>query len=386
LRSSLRRRLALVLLAPAAVGLAGCGGGGDDKDVEELLDKAFRQSIDSGQLKVEAQVRLEGLRGLDKPIRFQATGPFKSNENKLPSFDIDLNVNAGGGGQTVRTGRLSTGDRLFVKFEDTFYEVDSSQVRRTNDQIARDRRSRDALKRIGPNARKWLRDARTEGDTEVAGTETTHVAGKLDVGATLRGLNDFAARAGRALGPGAAPTTRLPDNIVRQAEEVIEDPSFDVYVGKDDDVIRRMSANVKFDVPEDDRQSLGGLERGSLELTIELADVNGDQKIEPPARSRPISDLSKSLGGGGLNGLGGVPEAGGAPEAGGGQAPPSPSPGGGTPAPGGGTPAPGGSGGSGGSGGQASPDADAFKRYAECLDDADAADTQALQDCARLLR
>jgi len=374
LRSSLRRRLGVVLLAPAAagaLGLAACGGGGDDQDVDELLDKAFQQRIDSADVKVDAQIKLEGIPSLDKPIRIQANGPFKSNEEKLPSFDIDLNVNAGGGGQTVRTGRLSTGDRLFVKFEDTFYEMDSSQVERTNRQIARDRKSSEALRRIGPNARKWLRDAKIEGDAEVAGAETEHVVGKLDVGATLRGLNDFASRASRALGPGAAPNARLPDRIVEQAEEVVQDPTFDVYVGKDDDVIRRISANLKFDVPEDDRESLGGLERGSLELTIELADVNGDQKIEAPARSRPISDLSRSLGGaGGLNGLGG------APEAGGGQPRP--------PSPGGGTPAPDGAGGS--TGGAPSPDADAFKRYADCLDKADAADTRALQECAELLR
>ena len=376
MRTPLRRRLAVVLLAPAAaaaLGLAACGGGGDDKDVEELLNKAFRQKIDSADLKVEAQIKLDGIPSLDKPIRVQANGPYRANEGKLPSFDIDLNVDAGGGGQTVRTGRLSTGDRLFVKFEDTFYEVDKGQVQRANSQIAKDRESRQALKGIVPKAREWLKDARIDGETEVAGAETEHVTGKLDVGATLRGLNEFAAKASRALGPGAAPTTRLPERVVAQAEKVVQDPTFDVYVGKDDDVIRRISANLKFEVPEKDRQSLGGLKSGTVELTIELAKPNGDQKIEAPARSRPVSDLARSLGGGAGGGLNTVPEAGGGPT------PQPPTPGG----TGGGTPAPGGQG---QSGGAPASDAESFKRYSECLDKADAADTQALQDCARLLR
>jgi hypothetical protein len=102
-----------------------------------------------------------------------------------------------------------------------------------------------------------------------------------------------------------------------------------------------------------------------MELTIELANPNGDQRIEAPARSRPLSDLQRSLGGaGGLGALGGVPDAGGD----GGSQPPS------------------GGGGQGSGGSQTAPDAEAFRRYADCLDKADPGDTQALQDCARLLR
>ena len=42
-------------------------------------------------------------------------------------------------------------------------------------------------------------------------------------------------------------------------------------------------------MPEEDRERLSGIEGGSLRFTVELADVNGDQEVEAPARSRPIS-------------------------------------------------------------------------------------------------
>ena len=363
--------------------LAGCGGGGGDENVDDLLDKAFNKDFDSADVRLDLELKLEGLPSVDKPLRIQAKGPYKSNEGKLASFDIDLDLSTGGGGQAVRTGRLSTGERLFVKFQDVYYEVPADQVRRNNQQVEREDKNRKALAGVGPDARKWLEDAKLEGETKVAGVDTQRVSGKLDVGATLRGLNSFASRASRALGPGGAPTAPrpLPKSILEDAEEIVKEaPRFDVFVGKEDDVIRRLSANLKFDVPEKDRQRLRGLERGELELTIEFSDVDGDQKIEAPRNARPLEDLARSLGStGALGGLGGLPGggAGGGSDGGGAPAPADPNLGG-QPSPGGGgQPPPGGAG---------QPNPEDFRRYAECLDKADVRDTRALQDCNRVLR
>ena len=103
------------------------------------------------------------------------------------------------------------------------------------------------------------------------------------------------------------------------------------------------------------------------------------QKIEAPAQSRPLSDLTKQLGGAGALGLGGAL---------GGQGGGRPGPGGAGPprCPAADAPDPAGAPGaperrSGGSGG----DAEAFQRYADCLDKADPQDTAALQRCSELL-
>jgi hypothetical protein len=88
--------------------------------------------------------------------------------------------------------------------------------------------------------------------------------------------------------------------------------------------------------------------------------VNGDQRIEAPANSRPLSELTSSLGGNGL--LGGGGSSGGATPA-----PVQPDAGGGTST----LPA---------------PDADDFERYSDCLDKAAPEDTAAIQTCAKLLQ
>jgi hypothetical protein len=372
------RRL-LFLLLFVTVALASCGGGDDQDDVEGLLDNAFSGGIESADLKLDAELRLEGSPSLERPVRLQASGPFISNEDKLPSADIEIKIGSDGGGQTITTGVLLTGDRAFVKFQDVYYEQTAAQVRRANRALRRNRSRNSSLSELGFDPRGWLADAQDEGEADVAGVETRHVSGTLDVESVLRDFNRFVRRSGQAVGgaTGQAPTARLSAAQIRTITDAVENPTFDVYVGKEDGLIRRVSGRIEFEVPESTRAELGGIEAGAVEFSLELADVNGDQEIEAPARARPISVLTRSLGGQSvLEGLGSGIESGsdgGASESTPEIEPPS-----------------------NGNGGQGqgqlppesttTPEAEDFQRYAECLDEARPEDTEALQRCAELLQ
>jgi hypothetical protein len=347
-------------VAPAFAGCDDDGGGGNAEDVEHVLDVAFKQPIRSADVTINAQLVANGVESLRRPLRVLAAGPYRENRGRLPSFDIDLKIGAEGAGQTVSTGRLSTGDRTYVKFEDTFYELPRDEVGRANREIRRDRSSRSALRGLGLDPRPWLIGARMRGGARVGGADTDHISGNLNTRAVLADLNRFVARASNTLGAtaGDAPAP-LRESDLDTLAKVIRNPSFDVYVGKRDRIIRRLAANLRFDVPEADRESLGGLSGGTIKFSVEFADVNGDQRIEAPARARPLADLTSQLGSagaltGGLeselrDGLGGTET----------------------------TPRR-------GSGGQ--PGRDEFERYAECLDKARSEDTTALQRCADILR
>jgi hypothetical protein len=115
--------------------------------------------------------------------------------------------------------------------------------------------------------------------------------------------------------------------------------------------VRRVAGRLDVKVPERDQSSVGGVQGGSLEFSVEFRDVNGDQKIEAPAKARPLSDLTRSLGTGALRGLGQGQQ--------GGSDPPATTTG---------------------------PDQQAFKEYSECLEKAPANDTAALQRCAQLIQ
>jgi hypothetical protein len=367
--ATLRRVRRLVLLPLfAAIGLTSCGGGGESGDAERLLDRAFSEEIKSADLKADVRLQLEGSPSLDRPVRIEASGPFRTNEGKLPSVDLDLRIGTDGGGQTVTTGFLSTGDRAFVKFQDVYYEQPASEVRRTNRAIADNQGRRGSLRSLGLDPRSWLSEAKEEGDEEVAGVAVRHVSGTLDVDAVMRNLNTFVRRSASAIGgaTGQRPPDPLSKEDIRRVGEVVKDPSFDVYVGKRDGIIRRVSGRIEFDVPEDRRTELGGIEGGTIEFSAEFSDVNGDQQIDAPARARPLSALTRSLGGAGA--LGGLGAGGAERRDGSGAGEPQ------------GTP-PGSGDGTG-----TTPEAEDFREYADCLDKARPEDTEALQRCADLLQ
>jgi hypothetical protein len=324
----LRRLAALVLPAVLAAGLvAGCGED-DKKSVTDLLDKAFESPIGSADVKLDIEVELDGVEELEDPIEISLTGPYDSRgDAELPSVDWDITVRAQN--QSFNAGLTSTGDRAFIGFQGTEYEVSRAAVAELRRQVAASRKregGRD-LSDFGVTARDWVVDAQEEGDEEVAGAETTHVSGKLDVTRALEDLNtvvEEAAKLGGQAGPQAPP--RLTDEQKEQVEEVVQDPSFDAYVGNDDDKLRRLSADLEFEVPEDSRERIGGLEGGRISFSIEFANIGAAQPIEAPEGARPIEELTRQLQGL-LGGALGTPQPGAEPEAGdGAQAPPQSEP------------------------------------------------------------
>jgi hypothetical protein len=359
-----RRRLFVLVFA--AVVLVSCGGGGNDAtDAEDLLDRAFATDMKSADLRLEAELELEGRAGLDRPLRIEASGPFRGNPGRLPSADLELKIGAEGGGQTVTTGFLSTGNRAFLKFQDVYYEQSRAAVRRANRSLRASRR-RGSLRSLGLNPRSWLLAAVDRGEEEVAGVPTRHLSGRLDVEALVRDLNRFARRSGPAVEGAAGEEPPEPRNghDVRELGALVEDPTFDVYVGVDDDLIRRISGRIELDVPESERSGLEDLEAGRLVFSVEFADVNGDQQIEAPARPRRLSALTGRLGDGGL--LGGLAGLAGPDDSA--TEPPT------------GAPVP------------ADPDADElgpenedFRDYADCLEATKPEDTEGLLRCADLL-
>jgi hypothetical protein len=363
-RLTIRRLVSAVLLLAVAA-LPACGGSDNDKSARDLLDTAFKQSVKSADVAIDAQLNLKGGSSGAGPVRVRAKGPYRSNNGKLPSVDLNLTVSPGGG-QSISTGFLSTGDRAFVKFQDAYYEQPKANVDQANATLANRTKQRGSLKALGLDPRTWLRGAKQEGEEDVAGVKTTHVSGQLDVENLMRDFNDLIRKSGGALGgSGTSVPKPLTESDIKQVADVVKDPNFDVYVGKSDNVIRRVAGRLEFSVPTLAQSSLGGLKSGSLQFSVELSNVNGNQRIEAPTNARPLSDLTNSLGAGALGALGGSGGTGGTGTGTGTQtAPPS-----------GGT-----------SGGASTPSSDAFKRYARCLDKANPSDRQALQKCASLLR
>ena len=349
-------RFAAALLIPFVLCLASCGGGSGRENVQSLLDKAFAHSIHSANMRLDATIQVSGVSSLDKPIRISASGPFKGNKGKLPLANIDLGISTGSG-QTVQSGFLSTGKRAFVKFQDVYYEQPAAEVRKANQSLQARPGKRRTLASLGLDPRSWVTKARDRGDETVAGAATTHVSGTIAIKRMLSDLNQFVRRSQGALGSatGGQPPKPLRAEDIDAIAKVVSDPTFDIYVGKDDDTIHRMAGRLEVKVPAQDRSQVGGANGGALQFSIEFRNVNGNQKVEAPDKARPLSDLTSALGTSGLQGLGGGGSRRG-PER---QKPPTATTG---------------------------PNQQSFKKYSDCLEKSNANDTAALQRCAQLLQ
>jgi len=232
-------------------------------------------------------------------------------------------------------------------------------VRKANKSLARNQGNRSSLSSLGLDPRSWLADAREEEDEEIAGVPVKHVSGTLDVASVMSDLNEFVKRSSGAINgaTGQDPPQPLTSADIEKVTKVVKNPSFDVYVGKDDEIVRRVSGRIEVTVPKRDRAAVGGIESGTLEFSVEFRKVNLAQKIVAPARARPLEELTRSLGASGLGDLGGLGGGTGDREAAPQLPPDSTTP----------------------------QDSEAFEAYSACLERAKPDDTEALQRCALLL-
>jgi hypothetical protein len=347
------RAFTLLALTALASLLAACGSG-SSSNVTDTLDKAFSTPIKSANINLDVTVKLDGIKQLNGPIKLSVQGPYESGGSQtIPKADWDIAASAAG--QNFTAGFISTGDNAWVSFQGQDYEVGKAAVTQVNSQIKQAAgTNKKGLSQFGIDARKWLKDSKDEGSEKVGGVDTNHVSAALDVSAFLDDVNQLVQKAGGSVAAGST-TPQLTAADKKKIEQVVKNPRFDVYVGKADNVIRRLSADLSFNVPSAQQAQLGGLKSGTLSFSIEFADVGKPQTITAPTSAKPLSELTSQLGG-----LGSV--------LGGGSSS--------------------GSSGSGSSGnsGSSGPTAAALSKYSQCLQKADPSKPAALQKCADLLK
>lgn len=351
---------AIVVLAgvAAATGaLAGCGGS-DEEDARAVIDDAFSTDIQSAVMTLNTEVAVEGSEELSEPVNVQLTGPFQSNgPEKLPSFDFDVSLQGPGAEAVPPFGLISTGDNVFIELQGTSYEVGEEIVAQQNEQLAAQSGEEQSLAALGIDPQEWVVEPVVEGDEEVAGVETTHVTAAIDVPALVTDINGALQQASE-LGATTTTTPELTEEQLAQIEEAVEDPRFEVFVGKDDGALRRLITTLTFTLPEEAQLSAGGATGGNVSFDLEFAEVGEEQEIAAPPDAQPLADLATQFGG--LGGLFGG----------------STLPGGGiTPAPDTGTAPPSGT----------APDQQALEEFGRCIEQADPGDAAAIQQCNELV-
>jgi hypothetical protein len=342
----------LALAIPAFV--AGCGGDdeGSDEDPQAVLDATFgnEERISSGNL----DLTVSGSAGGDQGGNFEATlsGPFQGDpedSNALPQVDWDLTASAEGAGQSFdfEAAVIATEDNAFIEYAGDTYEIGTDNFAQFKEQAEQSvgeqpddegslgdqiRASCEAqLEAAGGtdtsvcdiDFQSWLGEPTNEGTEDIEGTDATHIAGEVDLAAMVEDLVAI----GTAT-PGAETQGITPEAIqgqVDQFEEAVEEASFDVYSGTEDDLLRGLDFTLAIDPSAIEGAEAAGVDSIDANFAIRISEVNEEQTVEVPSGdARPIDELFGQIPGlgsqiPGLGGLGGsqVPELG-APGAGGG--------------------------------------------------------------------
>jgi len=305
--------------------LSSCGG--DDiaaKSATGVLAETFGpdKPVDSGKVDFRFSFDGKGLKGLDGPLKLALSGPFAaSGKQKLPRFDFDLVIDVAG--QALTAGAVSTGDHGWLKLagedfalgEKTFAQFRTPYER---DQKKAAKSDNPTFRALGVDPKRWLSSPEKAGSETVGGAETVHVTSKVDVPALLEDVNKLLGRAdatGAVAAAGAA--GRVPRTLTgeqrAQIAKSIKSTRLDVYSGKEDGILRRLSIRVTFDVPADLREAARGLTTGTLGLDLVMSELNEKQDVAAPTTSRPLSDLTQAGATGATAGTGAA--AGGAPPA-----------------------------------------------------------------------
>lgn len=185
---------------------------------------------------------------IDVSGAFQLAGP-----QDMPKVEVEIRTSSGG--KDVNAGFVSTGDKGYVVVDGTGYEFPADAWTQVVEaRAAGDKAAAAPTAVLGAEAASWVRDVKDEGTETIDGVETRHVSATIDGAAAMR---DIAKAAGGALPAGA--------------QGAVKDAKVDAWVGADDRIVRRISAEM----------AVAG---ETLKLEFNLSEVNDPQTIAAPGK------------------------------------------------------------------------------------------------------
>jgi hypothetical protein len=291
-------RTRLVSLSLAALVAGGCGGSSASTSPQtaKLLADTFgaAKPVRSGRLDLTLAVRARGLPNLSGPLAVHVTGPFQSaGAGKAPKFAFDLDLSSGA--SKVRAGAISTGTKGYLTFAERAYALPDGAFGSLGSGQGKGGLS---LRGLGIDPRRWLRGAHQEGEADVGGARTIHVAAGIDIARLLADVDTLLAKAS-STGVTGATGNQVPTSLDaatrRTIERSIRAASVDIWTGREDHALRRIAVAVRFDVPPDARAKGSPAQSGRVHFELTFAALNEEQAIGAPAHARPVSELAAAM-------------------------------------------------------------------------------------------
>lgn len=236
-----------------------------------------------------------------KPLSVRLTGPFQSEgSGKLPSFALELDLNAGGHG--LSAGARATGSALYVQLAGTWFSTPSSTYKAIEEGFAQASRQastskvRSTFSSLGIDPGRWLSNPSRLGSATVGGAATVHLTADVNIPAFLADVSKLS-QAGSALGL-ASPVLgagAISPSVIDELAKSIHSARVDVYTGQSDHLLRRLEVSATVAATSQTRSLLGGLSSAQVTVRLEFSELNQPQTIAPPPNPQSPSQLLPAL-------------------------------------------------------------------------------------------
>jgi hypothetical protein len=288
-------------VAVAAVTVAACGTAGDagsptggSGSARALLQTTLRSghAIHSGVLSLKATLTPQG-GASSAPMTISFGGPFQSSGSG-GGTESDFTVALAASGQRLSFGLRTTSTAAYMQLAGTWYRLPAKQFAQLRKSLGV--AGAGSLPGLSVSPLHWLSDPQVVGDATVDGVPTTEVRARLDVAAFAADLASLLSKqsADPALKRSGVPTTITPAQR-RQLVAALQHPWVNVFVGRDDHLLRRATLDVAVKVPAKQSAQLGGVNSLGATVTLDYAQLNRPQTITAPSDAKPYSQLSRQL-------------------------------------------------------------------------------------------
>ena len=307
-RKTAFRSVVMLMVATLAVAAtAACGSSSSGSaNPNTLLKETFsgKHTVTSGDIDLTLTIDPSGSSLLNGPITFTFGGPFQSRgAGKLP--ESNFTVSASALGHNVLVGVISTGTAGYVTFQGSSYQLPAASFQKLESSFGQLSTSQgtssgsSALTKLGIHPLNWLTNPTVVGTENVGGAQTDHIHAGVNVDAMLNDLSTALTKSG-SLGLAGGTAAKALSGGIPAADRSkiaaeVKNPSVDIWTGKSDKVLRKMSLNLTVPVTGQLSTVAGGATSAGIGFNLQYSHVNQSQTIAAPSNIKPYSEFTTKL-------------------------------------------------------------------------------------------
>lgn len=263
-----------------------------------------QHKIKSGVIELALQITPSGSTSITKPIEVSFGGPFMdTGVGKLPESDFTIAISAQGHRGALQV--ISAAGKGFITVSGQSYRMPAATFKNlesgfgsiassggaSSGNSGNAKSAKGAFAALGIKPLDWLVRPQIVGTTMLGGVKTTRVRAGLNATAMLHDLSKLIGETSKF---GVSSTSSsVPHSISsatqRRIAHALGSPSFNVWTGSADKLIRKLTLTASIPVTGQTRTELGGMRSATVTLDFEYRDLNRPQTITAPSATKPYS-------------------------------------------------------------------------------------------------